>query len=164
MAARRQSSDYAEPMANPVCNVLLTQKPLVPGSGNELGCGAVVDFSGVVREMEAGCPLEGIDYEAHPAMAEHQLLSIAGAAVEKFSLRRVELQHRVGFVPVGEASLFLRVASPHRQEAFAASVWIVDELKRKVPIWKRPRYRHASVSLAGGAAAESSPAPAAIAR
>jgi molybdopterin synthase catalytic subunit len=106
-----------------------------------LSAGAVLDFWGVVRELEDGRKIEGIDYEAHEAMAEHQMKVIADAAAETFRLNQVVLQHRFGFVPTGEASLFLRVSAQHRAAAFEASKWIVDELKKKVPIWKRPRFK-----------------------
>ena len=66
---------------------------------------------------------------------------IADAAVEKFRLHQVLLHHRIGFVPAGEASLFVRVRSQHRAAAFEASQWIVDELKKKVPIWKKPQLK-----------------------
>jgi molybdopterin synthase catalytic subunit len=70
-----------------------------------------------------------------------QLRQIAGQAAEKFPLQLVIIHHRVGFIAIGEPSLFLRVATPHRSEAFRASQWIVDELKKKVPIWKRPKFK-----------------------
>ena len=95
----------------------------------------------MVRRLEDGREIEGIDYEAHTEMAEHQLRQIAEQAVEKFRLQRVIVYHRIGFIAVGEPSLFVRVASPHRSEGFRASQWIVDELKKKVPIWKKPRLR-----------------------
>jgi molybdopterin synthase catalytic subunit len=69
------------------------------------------------------------------------LRQIAGQAAEKFPLQLVIIHHRVGFIAVGEPSLFLRVATSHRGEAFRASQWIVDELKKKVPIWKRPKFK-----------------------
>ena len=128
-------------MANFVYEVLLTNAPLRPPENDALGAGAVVDFSGIVRGTEDGREIEGIDYEAHREMAEHQLRQIAEQAVEKFRLQRVIVYHRIGFIAVGEPSLFVRVASPHREEAFRASQWIVDELKKKVPIWKRPRFK-----------------------
>jgi molybdopterin synthase catalytic subunit len=106
-----------------------------------LSAGAVLDFWGVVRELEDGRKIEGIDYEAHEAMAEHQMKVIADAAAEKFRLNQVLLHHRVGFVRTGEASLFLRVSAQHRAASFEASKWIVDELKKKVPIWKKPRFK-----------------------
>ena len=72
------------------------------------------------------------------AMAEYQLNTIAEKAVTDFALLRIIITHRIGFVKVAEPSLFLRVESAHRSAAFSASVWIIDELKQRVPIWKRP--------------------------
>jgi molybdopterin synthase catalytic subunit len=135
-------------MANSVSQVLLTDSPLQsPAEELDLSAGAIVDFWGVVRELEDGRELEGIDYEAHAAMAEHQMKLIAEAAAEKFELRRLFLHHRTGFVPAGEASLLLRVSAGRRGAAFEASQWIVDELKKKVPIWKKPRFRTESHTL-----------------
>src|SRR5438105_14862049 len=129
-------------MANSVSEILLTTTRLdAPRDDVDLAAGAIVDFFGVVRKMEAGREIEGIDYEAHETMARHQLQLIADAATEKFQLKRVMLQHRIGFVSAGEASLFLRVSAQHRGAAFEASKWIVDELKQKVPIWKKPRFK-----------------------
>jgi molybdopterin synthase catalytic subunit len=140
-------------MANSVSQVLLTEGRLDAPKEDvrlgesvhwriDLGAGAVVDFWGVVRELEDGRKIEGIDYEAHEAMAEHQMKVIADAAAETFGLSQVVLHHRVGFVRTGEASLFLRVSAQHRTAAFEASKWIVDELKKKVPIWKKPRFEN----------------------
>jgi len=129
-------------MANFVCEVLLTEAPLEAPPQNHHGdAGATLDFWGVVRRLEDGREIEGIEYEAHREMAEHQLRQIAEQAVEKFRLQLVIVHHRIGFIAVREPSLFLRVASPHRGEGFRASQWIVDELKKKVPIWKKPRLR-----------------------
>ena len=129
-------------MANVVCEVLMTEASLDTSPKSYRGdAGAINDFWGVVRRLEDGREIDGIQYEAHREMAEHQLRQIAGQAAEKFPLQLVIIHHRVGFIAVGEPSLFLRVASPHREEAFRASQWIVDELKKKVPIWKRPRFK-----------------------
>src|ERR1041384_1516829 len=129
-------------MANFVCEVLLTERPLkAPPQNHHHDAGATIDFWGVVRRLEEGREIEGIEYEAHRTMAEHQLGQIAERAAERFRLQRVIVHHRIGFIAVEEPSLFLRVASPHRGEGFQASQWIVDELKKKVPIWKRPRFR-----------------------
>jgi molybdopterin synthase catalytic subunit len=136
-------------MANPVCEVLVTEAQLkAPGDGADLAAGAVVVFWGVVREVEDGRKIEGIDYEAHVAMAEHQLRLVAEAAAEKFQLKKVVAHHRIGFVRTGEPSLFLQVSAQHRAAAFEASKWIVDELKKKVPIWKRPRFKVESLRRA----------------
>lgn len=136
-------------MANSVCEVLLTQARLERAAETaattaqdvDMSAGAIVNFWGAVRELEDGREIEGIDYEAHVAMAEHQLQVVADAAAKRFQLKKVIAHHRVGFVRAGEASLFLQVSAEHRGAAFEASEWIVDELKRKVPIWKRPRFK-----------------------
>ena len=135
-------------MANSVSQVLLTDAALRSAAETsaateedvDRAAGAIVDFWGVVRELEDGREIEGIDYEVHAAMAEHQMKLIADAAAQEFPLKRVILHHRIGFVPAGEASLFLRVSAGHRGAAFEASEWIVDELKKKVPIWKKPAF------------------------
>jgi molybdopterin synthase catalytic subunit len=136
-------------MANLVCDVLLTETLLkAPENDGDLAAGAVVDFWGVVRGVEDGREIEGIEYEAHREMAEHQLRLVAEAATEKFQLKKVMIHHRVGFVRTGEASLFLQVRAQHRAAAFEASKWIVDGLKKKVPIWKRPRFKTESLRRA----------------
>ena len=135
-------NDHLKRMANPVCEVLLTEALLkAPENDGDPAAGAVVDFWGVVRGVEDGREIEGIEYEAHREMAEHQFRLLAEAATEKFQLKKVMVHHRVGFVRTGEASLFLQVRAQHRAAAFEAGKWIVDELKKKVPIWKRPRFK-----------------------
>jgi len=136
-------------MANSVCKVLVTESALQPPPEDDVNptAGAIVDFWGVVRRLEDSREIEGIDYESHRIMAEHQMRLIAEAATEKFQLKQVLLHHRIGFVPAGEPSLFLRVAAGHRAAAFDSSKWIVDELKKKVPIWKKPKF---SPSRTGG--------------
>ena len=131
-------------MANVVCEISVTEAPLVVRASDVAGAGAVIDFWGVVRPIEDGREIEGIDYDAHHAMAEYQLKQIAEQATKRFELKRVIIHHRTGFIAAGEASLFLRVTSPHRREGFQASQWIVDELKKKVPIWKRPAFAKAT--------------------
>jgi molybdopterin synthase catalytic subunit len=129
-------------MANPTCEVLVTDAQLnAPQKRVDAAAGARVDFQGIVRGSEDGRDIEGINYEAHRDMAEHQLKQIADQAAIQYGLRSVIIHHRIGFVAVGEPSLFMRVFSGHRQAAFQASRWIVDELKKKVPIWKRPRFK-----------------------
>jgi molybdopterin synthase catalytic subunit len=131
-------------MANVVCEVSVTEAPGTAPQIDVAETGAIVDFVGVVRPIEDGRQIEGIEYEAHREMAEHQLKRIVEQAMEEFGLKLVILHHRIGFIAVGEPSLFLRVASLHRSEGFLASQWIVDELKKKVPIWKQPRFTAAN--------------------
>jgi molybdopterin synthase catalytic subunit len=127
-------------MANPVYRVLLTSAALQAPSDSYCGSGAVVDFFGAVRPLEDGSEISGIDYEAHQAMASHQMEQIARNAVEHFDLNGAIIHHRVGFVPAGEASVFVRTTSRNRAEAYRANQWIMDELKKSVPIWKRPKF------------------------
>ena len=132
-------------MAISVCEVSLTEAPLVlPEAQNDPGAGAIVVFWGAVRENEDGREITGIEYEAHRAMAEHQMRIVAESAAEKFAVREILLHHRIGFVPVAQPSVVVRVASAHRGAAFAASQWIMDELKRVVPIWKHPVFKEDS--------------------
>jgi len=118
----------------------ITREPIVvpPAEHFAPGCGGVVDFYGIVRPSENGRAISGIDYEAHPRMAERELRAIVEEAATSPELRASLLVHRVGFVPAGEISLLLRVASPHRQAAYELSRAIVEELKRRAPIWKHP--------------------------
>jgi molybdopterin synthase catalytic subunit len=103
--------------------------------------GALVDFFGVVRGVENGQPIDGIEYQAYVEMAEIELKRIAENARKEFMLGLVLVHHRIGFVPAGEPSLFVRVAAPHRDTAFAGCQHIIEQLKARVPIWKHPAYR-----------------------
>ena len=129
-------------MAISVCEVSITQAPLeLPARENDPVSGAIVDFWGVVRGIEEGREITGIEYEANRPMAEHQMRSLAEAAVGKFGLARVLIRHRIGFVPAAEASIVVRVESARRAAAFSANQWIMDELKQTVPIWKHPIFK-----------------------
>lgn len=137
-------------MAISVCEVSLTGSPLaLPEARNDPGAGAIVVFWGAVRASEDGREITGIEYEAHEAMAEHQMRIVAESAAAKFEVKEILLHHRIGFVPVAQPSVVVRVASAHRGAAFAASQWIMDELKRVVPIWKHPVFREESANVAG---------------
>ena len=132
-------------MAISVCEVSVTETPLVlPEANEDSQAGAVVIFWGAVRSTENGLEITGIDYEAHRAMAKHQMRIVAETAAEKFEVREIFLRHRIGFVAAGEPSVVVRVTSGHRGAAFDASEWIMDELKRVVPIWKRPVFKEAA--------------------
>ena len=134
-------------MASLVCEVLLTENPLaVSDECLALETGAVIDFWGVVRATEEDAEISGIEYETHHAMAEHQLRAVADEAAGRFNLMQISIHHRTGFVPVGEASLLVRVESRHRAEGFRAAQWIVDELKKRATIWKHPQFEAATIS------------------
>ena len=100
--------------------------------------GAVVSFLGYVRDTEAGAPIEGLEYESFHAMAEHQFQRLFDTLEAKWPVSSVRLVHRLGAVAVNEPSLWVEVIAPHRAEAFAACQWLIDEMKRLVPIWKKP--------------------------
>lgn len=101
------------------------------------GMGAVVAFHGVVRGTEDGESIRAINYEANEAMARHQFELIFKAIKKQWPVESIRLVHRVGEVAVNSASLRVEVIAPHRAEAFAACQFLIDEMKEKVPIWKR---------------------------
>ncbi len=98
--------------------------------------GACVEFSGIVREMENGKPISSFVYEAHETMARHQLEKIFNELSKAHPCSAVWLIHRLGVVPVGETSLYVRVLAQHRQPAFNLVAQLIDRLKTDVPIWK----------------------------
>lgn len=102
------------------------------------GMGAVVNFLGVVRGSEAGKSISAIEYEAFEKMVRHQFDLLFAAMAKHWPIESVRLVHRVGVVKVNEPSLWVEIVAPHRGEAFAASQWLIDEMKRVVPIWKKP--------------------------
>jgi molybdopterin synthase catalytic subunit len=136
-------------MANPVCKVLLTEAALRPPALDPKGGGAVLDFMGLVRPLEDSRPIAGIEYEAHSEMAFHQLEQIAREAIAEFQLDGVLIHHRTGFVKTGEASVLVRTETRHRAKCYRANEWIMNELKKRVPIWKRPRFAEGGI---GGSA------------
>ena len=102
--------------------------------------GAVIYFSGIVREGEQGKKIDAIVYEAFEEMALHQFKLMFDEIEQKWPIESIRLIHRVGHVPVNESSLWVEVVSPHRQEAFEACEWLIDEMKKRVPIWKHPQF------------------------
>jgi molybdopterin synthase catalytic subunit len=101
------------------------------------GMGAVVTFHGVVRGTEDGKSITAIHYEANETMVRHQFELIFAAIENQWPVESIRLVHRVGEVAVNETSLWVEITSPHRAEAFAACQFLIDEMKAKVPIWKR---------------------------
>jgi molybdopterin synthase catalytic subunit len=112
--------------------------------------GALLLFLGVVRDRNEGRPVESVRYEAYREMAESELRAIAGEAVERWPLGRVAVVHRLGELPVGEASVAVAISSGHRAEAFDAARWIMEELKVRAPIWKHERYSDGESAWLGG--------------
>jgi molybdopterin synthase catalytic subunit len=103
--------------------------------------GAVVTFVGTTRNENAGRRVRRLEYEAFASMATKEMRLLASEATRRWRLRKVAMVHRIGVVPVGEASVAIAVASGHRGEAFEACRWLIDRLKEIVPIWKKEHYR-----------------------
>jgi molybdopterin synthase catalytic subunit len=102
--------------------------------------GAIVLFVGTVRETNDGRAVSGIDYAAYESMAVRELAGIAAEAAARFGTDDVVVEHRVGRLALGETSVAIAVAHPHRAQAYDASRFIIEEIKRRVPIWKREEY------------------------
>jgi len=117
----------------------IDETALLSKRGLSDGMGAVVCFLGVVRGTEEDRAISAIEYEAFLRMAEHQFNVLFDQMEKRWPIESVRLVHRIGVVQVNEPSLWVEVVGPHRGEAFAASQWLIDEMKRVVPIWKRPR-------------------------
>ena len=111
---------------------LVAQRTMSPDMG------AAVYFAGVVRGSEGDAAIAAIDYEAFEPMARHQFGLLFDEIEKRWPLESIRLVHRIGVVKVGEPSLWVEVVAPHRAEAFAAGQWLIDEMKRIVPIWKNP--------------------------
>jgi molybdopterin synthase catalytic subunit len=105
------------------------------------GMGAAVYFLGVVRGTEGAAAIRALEYETFQRMAEHQISLLFDELEKRWPIESVRLVHRVGLVKAGAASLWIEVIAPHRGEAFAACQWLIDEMKRVAPIWKKPVMR-----------------------
>ena len=118
-------------------------------------CGAVTIFAGTVRNYvgsdPAGSRVDSIDYSVYQSMAEKSMAELASQVREKLPVARTCLWHRTGVVPAGEASVAIAVSTPHRAESFEACRWLIDELKRQVPIWKKEIGPDGSVWIEGDA-------------
>lgn len=116
------------------------------GSGRD---GAVALFLGTVRDHNRGRRVLHLDYEAYPAMAESEMKKLARDAERRFDVSAVAIVHRTGRLEIGEVSVAVAVAAPHRAAAFDACRFVIDELKRTVPIWKREAFAGGEVWIEG---------------
>lgn len=107
--------------------------------------GAAVVFEGVVRNQTRGRKTLYLDYEAYEPMALQELQKLATEALQKFQIRDLAIVHRLGRLEIGEISVLIVVASPHRGPAFDACRWTIDTLKRTVPIWKKEYFEDGAV-------------------
>lgn len=102
--------------------------------------GASLLFTGVVRNHNQGRTVGGVRYDAYEEMAARVLSQIVEEAVQLVGTDRIVAVHRVGELTVGEVSVAIAVSSPHRAEAFEASRFIIEEIKKRLPVWKKERY------------------------
>jgi MoaE-MoaD fusion protein len=107
--------------------------------------GACVVFEGVVRNQTRGRRTLFLDYEAYEEMALKQMRELSSRAIEEFEIRDVAIVHRVGRLEIGETSVLIVVASAHRAAAFDACRWLIDTLKKRIPIWKREHFEDGAV-------------------
>jgi molybdopterin synthase catalytic subunit len=102
--------------------------------------GAVVIFEGCARDNHDGRAVAELSYEAYVPMALSQLQALRERAIAEFSLNACFIHHRLGTVPISEAAIVVACTSIHRAESFCAAAWLLDEIKKSVPIWKRELY------------------------
>jgi molybdopterin synthase catalytic subunit len=102
--------------------------------------GATLVFLGHVREVNDGRAVTGIEYSAYGEMAERELAAIASECASTFGIADIAIEHRLGALSLGDVSIAIAVASPHRAAAYDASRFVIEEVKRRLPIWKREGY------------------------
>jgi molybdopterin synthase catalytic subunit len=124
-----------------VCAAGLTAEPLDPARlldrVRSPSCGGIVVFVGEVRAEDEGRAVQALTYDAYGSLARAQLGAVAAEAARRWPEARIALEHRIGRLVVGEASVAIAVACPHRSDAFACCRFLIDRLKEAVPIWKR---------------------------
>jgi molybdopterin synthase catalytic subunit len=112
-------------------------------------CGAIVTLDGFVREWTKGKQTAYLVYEAYEPMALAEMQKLGALTSEKFEIAHVTIVHRLGRLEIGETSVVIAVAAPHRRAAFEACEWLIKELKRTVPIWKKEFYAEGSAWIEG---------------
>jgi MoaE-MoaD fusion protein len=123
----------------------LSERALAEAVG-DAGAGALVVFSGVVRDQTGGRPVKFLEYEAHAPMAGAKMREIATAVRTRWpEVRRMAIVHRIGRLEIGESSVMIAVSSPHRRHAFEACHFAIDTLKETVPIWKKEYFEDGEV-------------------
>ncbi len=122
--------------------------------------GAILTFSGVVRDNAKGKSVGHLEYEAYPEMAENSMREIIAEIAERWPEARVAMAHRIGRLKVGEASLIIAVAAPHRPEAYAASRYAIERIKAMLPVWKKEFAADGEYWVEGPVAGELTPAKA----
>ncbi len=136
-------SDFYELTTEPL-NVGEIARRVVPEE-----CGAIVTLDGFVRRWTKGRETLYLEYEAYQPMAIKEMEKLGTLVREKFEITHVGIVHRLGKLEIGETSVVISVASPHRRAAFEACEWLIKELKRTVPVWKKEIYADGEKWIAG---------------
>ena len=139
--------------AGSVVRAELTREPLdlarLVSEVTAANCGGIASFLGVVRDHDEGRAVVALTYDAYDTLAIAQLRAVADEALARWPDARIAVQHRAGRLVVGEASVAIAVACPHRAEAFACCRHVIDRVKEAVPIWKREESAEGARWLAG---------------
>jgi len=135
----RQSKDFFELTFEPL-DVGAIARRIVPET-----CGATVTLDGYVRQFTKDRETLYLEYEGYEPMAVREMEKLVAQAREQFEIAAVGIVHRLGKLEIGETSVVISVAAPHRRAAFEACEWLIKELKRVVPIWKKEIYRGGEV-------------------
>jgi len=121
--------------------IQLTREPLdrnaLVAAISHPSVGGIVIFEGVVRDNARGKQVRYLEYDVYEEMAQQQIATIIAEARQRWPIERVAIAHRFGRLEIGEASVIIAVATPHRGEAFEACRYLIDTLKSTVPIWKK---------------------------
>lgn len=137
------TSDFVELTTDPI-DITAVARRFVPPE-----CGATVTLDGYVRRFTEGRETLHLFYEAYESMAVKEMRKLIGRAKEQFGIAHVGIVHRIGKLDIGETSVVISVAAPHRKAAFEACEWLIRELKRTVPIWKKEIYADGEVWVEG---------------
>ena len=146
--------------------IRVTEEPLLPDEAAAAvaspRAGAINLFLGVVRDHNKGRGVDHLVYEAYPGMAEKVMRQLAEEARDRFGLEDCAVLHRTGRLEIGETSLLIAVSCGHRAASFEAGHWLVDEVKRRVPVWKKEVWEDGEEWIEGPESVGLQQAPAAL--
>ncbi|MEW5718589.1 MAG: molybdenum cofactor biosynthesis protein MoaE [Chloroflexota bacterium] len=158
---RKQKKTSASPVSSVAKDAIITRQPLDLGAFVRRvafpGAGAIVTFSGVVRDNARGRAVKYLEYEAYAEMAEQSLRGIIAEIRERWADARVAIGHRIGRLRIGEASLVIAISAPHRAEAYAASRYAIERIKAVLPVWKKEFAADGASWIEGPVAGELTP-------
>jgi molybdopterin synthase catalytic subunit len=140
---KRQTRDFFEITNEPLDIGEIARRVVLPE------CGATVTLDGYVRQFTKGRETEHLFYEAYQPMALKEMEKLIENAHKNFDIANVGIVHRLGKMEIGETSVVISVSAPHRRAAFAACEWLIKELKRTVPIWKKEVYADGETWIEG---------------